>query len=505
MWEEKPLSLILFLAIIARLIAVAFSKGWGMLDDHFLVIEVAQSWADGYDVNHWLPWTQGNSGPEGHSFFYVGMHYFLFVFLKFIGLSDPQGKMFLVRFLHAAWSLLVVYYGYKITERTTSKKTAKQVGLILALLWFIPWMSVRNLVEVAAIPLLIISTWMAMVAEEKKHALKFIFLAGFVGGIAFSVRYQTAIFTGGIGLAILLNRKWKEGIFYSVGALFSALLLQGGIDLLIWGRPFAEMGEYIQFNLDNKYNFIQGDWYNYLLLLGGILIPPISIFIFFGMFSGFRKRLILFLPMFLFLAFHSYFPNKQERFIFSIVPSLVIAGITGWNEFKDRSVFWLNHARLYKKIWTFFWVLNFMVFIPVSTMYGKRSRVEAMYQIHRYKDIREIVVENSDENYIDIMPQFYAGQMISTVGVTRNNPLSKDSVNNGKVEENAQFVFFVGDKNLQNRKKKISQYYPNLVYEATAEPGFVDMVMYRLNPSHNTNHTIYIYRNRKFFPDKIED
>ena len=63
---------ILFAALIMRLIAAIFSQGYGMHDDHFLIIEASSSWVDGYDYNGWLPWSEGNRGrPEGHSFSYV--------------------------------------------------------------------------------------------------------------------------------------------------------------------------------------------------------------------------------------------------------------------------------------------------------------------------------------------------------------------------------------------------------------------------------------------------
>ena len=80
-WERKPLSLILWLAVFLRLISVIFAKGWGMHDDHFLVIEASQSWVDGVDYNYWLPGNAANNPPQGHSWFYVGIHYFIFHFL----------------------------------------------------------------------------------------------------------------------------------------------------------------------------------------------------------------------------------------------------------------------------------------------------------------------------------------------------------------------------------------------------------------------------------------
>lgn len=40
-WQDQPLTVVLVLAVLFRMLAVLFSKGYGMHDDHFLIIEVA--------------------------------------------------------------------------------------------------------------------------------------------------------------------------------------------------------------------------------------------------------------------------------------------------------------------------------------------------------------------------------------------------------------------------------------------------------------------------------
>ncbi|MEA3479034.1 MAG: glycosyltransferase family 39 protein [Bacteroidota bacterium] len=185
-WDENPLGLILGLAILFRLIAVVFSKGYGMLDDHFLVIEAAQSWVDGYDYNRWLPGS-GSTSPQGHSFFYVGIHYILLLLLEKIHLTDPQAKMYVIRLIHAAFSLLIVSYGYKITEKLADKHSARQVGLLMALLWFMPFMSVRNMVEVVCMPFLLWGTYLLISnREERKPGWVQYIWVGILFGIAFS-------------------------------------------------------------------------------------------------------------------------------------------------------------------------------------------------------------------------------------------------------------------------------------------------------------------------------
>ena len=74
-----PLQQLLIVGFVVRLFSVFFSKGFGWHDDHFLIIEAAQSWVDGFDYNDWLP---SESHPErqaqGHPLFYVGINYVFF-------------------------------------------------------------------------------------------------------------------------------------------------------------------------------------------------------------------------------------------------------------------------------------------------------------------------------------------------------------------------------------------------------------------------------------------
>jgi hypothetical protein len=61
---------------------------------------------------------------------------------------------------------------------------------------------------------------------------------------------------------------------YGLGLALPLAVLQGGIDLFLWGRPFAELTEYVLYNMANTTTYFDQPWYNYLLLLLGIFIPP---------------------------------------------------------------------------------------------------------------------------------------------------------------------------------------------------------------------------------------
>ena len=98
--------------------------------------------------------------------FYVGIHYIFLSVLKILNISDPAVKMFFVRLLHAIYSLLVVFLGYKITKKIDGEKSAIGVGLLLAIFWFFPILSVHNLVEFVCIPPILAGLWYSIKYKE---------------------------------------------------------------------------------------------------------------------------------------------------------------------------------------------------------------------------------------------------------------------------------------------------------------------------------------------------
>jgi len=504
-WEEKPLVVILFLAVFFRLLAVIFAKGWGMLDDHFLVIESAQSWVDGGDYNDWLPGSSRNTGPTGHSFFYPGFHFILFSFFRFIHLEDPQAKMIFVRMLHAAWSIITVYFGYKISRKIADEKSARLAGLLLAVFWFMPWISVRNLVEVACIPFLVLAIWQIVSNRDRPNQIPVYLLAGIFLGLAFNIRTQTSLFAIGLGLAILIQGKWKELAALISGSMLPVIIIQGTIDLIIWGRPFAEILGYAGDNILHANSYLTMPWYNYFLVILGIMIPPVSLFLFFGYLKTWRKHLIIFLPVAIFFVFHSSFPNKQERFILPVIPFIIILGTIGWNEFISVSSFWKNRKKLLRGCWIFFWIINIGSLLVVSVVYSKKSRVETMSYLSKYKGINYFLVADAG-NSPELFPLFYLRQWPHVYDEFLGNENTDSLIiraSKAPLEKQPGFILFSAENDLANEVQETRKSFPFIVYETTIEPGFMDRFVRWLNPV-NKNRTVYIYRNTVLFPKKID-
>lgn len=504
LWNEKPLKIILLAAILIRLVAVIFSKGYGMHDDHFLVIETAQSWLDGADYYNWFKDRLTQDSPSDIlNFAYAGIHYLIFVLLESIGINSPQAKMFVVRFLHAAISLPVVIYGYKIAEKLGSKESARKTGLLLALLWFMPFFSVRNLVEVFCLPFLMWAFWLTLKNEyDDKKKLVFLFI-GILFGIAFSIRFQTIILAGGVGLVLLFRKRFIDTILIGIGILIPFVLLHGLPDLLIWGYPFAEFKLYVMHNLENVDQYIKGPWYQYILTIVGFIIFPVGLYVLIGLFYDYKKSVIFFIPIILFIIIHSYVLNKQERFILPVLPILIAVGISGWERYVKNSNFWHRNRQLLKASWILFWALNLFLLSFFSTMYSKKARIESAALLSDFPHVEYVVSEDTNNDYASMMPLFYAEKWPQVAQVTRKYPLSElpEYPPGSDQLRHPDFVFFYGNKNLHKRVLDLQKVFPEISYEATFQPGLVDKVMHWLNPV-NANHTIYVYRNSLKYPSK---
>ncbi len=483
LWNEKPIYLIMILAIISRIVAIFFAKGYGMSDDHFLVLEWAQNWLDGEKINRLR--------PAGHSIVYPGLHYFVLLAFQKIGFYKPDFMMYIVRFLHASLSLLTIYFGYKIIELRTNQKTAAEAGLLLAILWLFPFMSVRNLIEFVCIPFIMIAAYYLLRYEDQKK-LSFVLFAGLSTGLAFVFRYQVNLFVVGFFIILLIRKDIKAAITLTIGFVLSSFLIQGIADWVAYGYPYASFLSYYLYNSSNAYNYTTGAWYIYIFTLMGVLIPPASFLILFGFLRQWKRWAIVVWPVLFFLVFHSIFPNKQERFILPAVPLLIIIGIAGWREFSSQSSFWQKHHRLHNILWKWFWVVNCVLLIFVTTTYSKRARVETMNYLSTKNDVTAILVETSDRTAPQL-PLFYLGKRVPIyiMNAKSNIDSIRSEISKGTTPN---YIVMMNHKRIEERSQRLNQLYPKRIKLTEISPSLIDQLLYILNPRHNVNQRCSIYK-----------
>ncbi len=503
-WDRHPLSFIMIIAIVSRMCAIAFAKGYGMDDDHFCVIDIAQNWLNG--SKDWI-----GQSDNLRSFLYPGLHYFLFDILQKFGIFDPQIKMYFVRFFNAVFSLLTVYFGYKTVAAVTSEKSAKLIGLLLAILWPMPFMSVRDLLEFACIPPMMIGMYFLyknwkfnesntqpfpLCADPKPDAerkkILYAIVAGLAFGLAFTLRFQTMSIAGTIGIVLLVSKRIKEAFSYGIAFFVSAFCFQGIPDWILCGSPIISFWNYLTYNSANGDAYTTGPFYTYVGLLIGVFIPPTSLLLLWGFCRTWKKHALIFWPTIVFFIIHSLYPNKQERFILPILPFVTILAIVGWQEFAAKSEFWQKKKKLLHGLWVWFWVFNSLLLLMTTFTYSKKSRVETLSYLYHSSDVTGAIIETCDAG-VPHIPLFYLNKNIPLYCMTSGKLV--DSLRS-EIQRGAKpnKVIFLSADDLDKRIKRMETILPGLVFEKTISPSIADQLLYFLNPKHNVNQTSYIYK-----------
>jgi hypothetical protein len=332
-----------------------------------------------------------------------------------------------------------------------------------------------------------------LIKPEKKD--RDYILAGLLIGLAFSMRFQSVLFSTGIGIALLINRtSIKHLAFVLFTFLIFVSITQGLTDYFIWKKPFGEFLAYVEYNVNNATNYGVNVWYMYPALLLGLLIPPLSFLLLGGWFYIWKKIPILFWPAFVYLAFHSYFPNKQERFITTILPSVIIGGVLGMKYLYEKGK--LNPQKAFFRYSKYFVLgLNAILLCGLSVSYSKRHRCEAAYYLYKKHDSNNFMLDDSNRDDFAIPPLFYYGKWPSNYGITKiNTPDSALKYYKAQTDKTRpSYIVFWQAENIEARVDSVKKRFPALTYEATIEPSFIDKLLYWLNPL-NDNQTAFIYK-----------
>ena len=161
-----------------------------------------------------------------------------------------------------------------------------------------------------------------------------------------------------------------------------------------------------------------------------------------------------------------------------------------------QSVFWNNHKKIYRACWIFFFSLNTIPLLFVSTAYSHRSRVESMVYLSKKKDFQNLIVDESFHDSYKLPPQFYLKHWLRhTLYLTQTFTTDSLAARLKDITPDPQpnYVVFARNDKLEERIENFTKLFPHLEFETTIEPGLVDKVMHRLNPN-NENYTTYIYR-----------
>lgn len=512
--EKKTLLFCIWTAFLFRMLALFFSRGIAFGYEHYVYLENAQQLISGQTTLSEFLYSGDNTFIQhGYSLLYLGINWLVLFLGEFFGIFDPRSKMFIIRLVHALASLLAVYYCYRIARLFSIRKVGLAVGLSVAVLWFMPFVSVRNFAENVSAILLLAGFYRLAKYDPKKFKFADDLFTGFLMAIGFSISYNSGAFIFGVFLSMIIRGNHRRALNYLLGALVSVMAFEGLGALLLFREPFYMITEYAQSIASGRlYTSGSSNYYMYASILILMYLFPWGIAAFYGFLRSWKKYFMIFFPVCFYIVVHYLIPYKQERFMLNILPFYLILVVAGLYNFRRNSPVYLKHKTFSRWVVISFVVINVPLLLIASTAYMRRTQVESMLFLSKYRQsVHSIFVDDSGQTSSKSFPPFYfGGRLVQYTYNKQPDPdpsIVKSFVNEGNDVRSLfsrdyfvgmgdtllpSFVFFYGDYDLQQRTEAVQKIFPDLTYVTKFTPSLCDRVIQYFNKS-NLNPPVYIY------------
>jgi hypothetical protein len=172
-----------------------------------------------------------------------------------------------------------------------------------------------------------------------------------------------------------------------------------------------------------------------------------------------------------------------------MIPIFLIAGITGWEQFRNQSKYWNNKPQLWNKISRPFFILSFFIGIVSIFISAKQSRIDAMYFLFEKEEVAYILKEHPSGD-TPMNPTHYAGQWDIPHSTSDVSGIKKMIENNKEFKPT--YIFSYSDIDFPNRLSEIKLLFPDAKIIETFQPSWYDRLLHWLNPEGNKNEVIRV-------------
>ncbi len=298
------------LAIIAapRLWAALFNHGLFWADEIFQTLEPAHRLVFGHGLQAW----EFRDGVR--SWALPGVYAGIFEAASRLGVSSGIALVCLARLATVAMALLGAWAALRIAEHLAGPRAAVLSGVIAAT--FPPALVLAHRCTSEGVAAAFVALGVLLVYRERFIA------AGLAVGVAFVLRNQNGLVALFYLVQLVGQRRLRaRGAWLAAGGA-AAVLAGGLLDWATWGRPFASIVGYLQFNLSasavTSFGASPADYYLRALWTScGPILVPLAILFAIGLCTRARGPGILVL---IYVAVHSAIPHKELRFLVGIFP-----------------------------------------------------------------------------------------------------------------------------------------------------------------------------------------
>ena len=494
--RKHPFLTVMLVAIVLRALAVIMSKGFMASDDHYETVNVAYVWLvyGLWSDTGLLTWG-GLVEREISRFplYTLSLYGVMKTYLAF-GVESLDKMMYGIRAVHALLSLVTVGCAYKITERVTrSKDWALIAGLVAAAHAAMPFLSVRNLIEMVSGHFWLLSIFL-IYRYQSGGKDRTLFLAGLAAGLAWMIRFELAFAVLPVPFLLWYERKRLRHAFVYSSAVLSMLLLSGVVDLYLIGSFAASTVSHIRQVVTERPPYMT-HLFIYPAVLLAFFLPPLSPLAFYlaGIRQFWVRHRVLFFSSLVFILAHSLSPSRQERYMIPIVPALVVLLVLAFWWHWSKGGYFFRHKRFLFGLLGTAVVINLLALLPLTINYGHKGMVEPLVRIERSGENTGVVFVSPEEGRI--YPDFYGG-----FGGLRRGYIH-DWADQSFLEESHRkqpFTYFIiylpsGD-DMPRYLDALSSHFGPLEEWLHVRPSSIDFLLHRLNPKYNQRNEAWIFR-----------
>jgi hypothetical protein len=394
------------------------------------------------------------------------------------------------------FSLIGVAAVYKLVESATTSKTwAAIAGLVMAAHFAMPFLAVRNLIEMFGGTL-----WAASLLYLYKHRsdnkLAFLMISGILAGLAWMFRFQMIFAFWVVPLILWYEyRRLLPALYYGCGVI--AMILLAGLADWMWVGSFLGTSiNYVRQGLSEGALYSTSHFI-YLAVIVASFIPPVSLIV---MYLALRRRfwtshLALTASTAAFVIIHSLAANRQERFVIPMLPALIVVFVLACHQHHQHSGFFRRHRKLSLAVLAFALIVNIAALGPLTVNYGHKGLVGPLVKIERLSSSKPAVLFMSPEKS-RIFPVSYGGfDLIERTYVYGWGDL--DLVRESWSGERGFDYYLLyplrSDDLGRYKDSLVSRVGPvDLVFHVG--PSTIDNILYYLNPRHNVTNEAWAFR-----------
>jgi hypothetical protein len=457
--------LILFVGFVVRMVTSYVVYGPQSVDDygHGIIPGIEFTEGKALEIPVWrsplLVWTLGAITSVG----------------KFFGITEMFSLIRFQLIVLALFSMLLPFYYFWINRKSLAEDSRYHLIAMsfLSLHCIVVFASTRAFGESIAMTMSFIALFMMIEAVPKKQ-YGLLFFGALLMGIASLYRFQIGVFTIGFLVWLLWKKEWKSISIFVFAGLISAGL-QAFVDLGVGRWPLQTLYEYIYVNKDGAVEHSIQPWYNTWITALVLMLVPFSLSLFRHVKKLNSTEVLIATLCAFFVLTHSLIPHKEERFLYPIVPFLLLLLARLWDfSWNEKFEKWF-----FRPIAGFILILGFFI-VPISN--SQSGEYEPM-KFAESLGKPTILWENDSllKNSAFYMKLIRPPVDIKFMGTwpTRDELMAEI--------ENHDFVFVTSNANLiTSLQEKIDSFGPSVQCAPIRKiQAPLDTIIYRLNPNQN--------------------